>query len=212
MIRLWQHISMIPHRNHPPEQLVLEMIFDRCQEHGYRIHFHDSKSLDDHAVGCSAYVSGKDIHIAARNYYWFEILMHEYAHVCQDLDSWHEDPWDDYYWQTFDGWLLRDLEVPEKPLKECTGVIARCELDAERRVVRMIKKHRLTRISIENYIRQANAYVYSYEATRITRAWPKRNPSEVSDITALMPTRFIRKDRVHCLPRGYLDLYRKHCI
>lgn len=69
------------------------------------------------------------------------------------------------------------------------------ELDCEKRAVKKIKRHKLS-LDLENYIRRANVYLYSWPEFMNLRCWyqPHKKPYDDPEILANMPTKLLTLD------------------
>lgn len=131
--------------------------------------------------------------------------------VCTDVEGWamtlaHELGHLQQYRERFLAYRQADLEAFEEKLmggqkkmdygklRNLTRAIQRCELDAERRALRLARVFHLTD-DLEKYTRQANRYVWSYEVARQVGIpigkWPKRSEDLRELIDSQMPTRLI---------------------
>jgi len=106
---------------------------------------------------------------AMGNPHWLEILVHESCHMQQWIAK-------SKLWTkcTFKGedvndviedWVERKVELTEAQLEYCIRKVQHVELDCEQRSVEKIKEFNLP-IDINKYIKQANAYIYSYAAIK----------------------------------------------
>lgn len=132
----------------------------------------------------------------------FETFIHEYCHFLQ----WKEKDgivdymkWDKSVTVFFE-WLARTRKrCPEKYLYG----VQECELDCDRRVIELIKKHDL-KVDIDDYIQQSNAYILSFRY-----AWEKRIPEDKpwpecyhASILKYAPKKhFTKEDLPHLLER-----------
>ena len=105
---------------------------------------------------------------------WFPIFVHESCH----MDQWIENslawcgttgPNDEDYTESFWDWL-DGKDVPKASLDKSIRALQYLEEDCERRTVKKIKKYDLP-IDIDDYIRHANLYIFSYQYMKETRKW-----------------------------------------
>jgi hypothetical protein len=80
------------------------------------------------------------------------------------------------------------------------------EIDCEKRAVEKIKKHKLS-LDIDNYIRRANVYMFSWRYFLDLRCWyhPYYKPYENDELVAIMPTKFLSFNKYW---GGHEDIYR----
>lgn len=96
------------------------------------------------------------------------ILLHEYSHLTQwaeNCQAWAEHDKTKGMWGWLDG----------KPLKDARRVVEitqELEADCERRTVRLIRELDAP-IDLEEYCRQANAYVHFHNVIKDKRKWTK---------------------------------------
>ncbi len=120
---------------------------------------------------------------------WLPIFIHESCHLDQYLE-------DNYMWQkfgigydTFFNWLEGNIELDYDTLKKCCTDVIECELDCEKRSIKKIKKYGITSIKPSEYIKKANAYLYSIAYMMECRIW-KNGIYESDVINKLCPSKF----------------------
>lgn len=125
---------------------------------------------------------------------WMTILLHESCHMDQWLEGaevWKlgfKDGKDVY--DVLQDWLDGKREFTDFQRQE---VIYRClsiELDCERRTVEKIKRSGMEWY-VREYIRKANAYLWSYHMIKTKRRWYSIPPYEVPEILELMPEKLL---------------------
>ncbi len=141
---------------------------------------------------------------------WLGTLAHELCHVMQWLEC---EP--TYYGTAkmngndasayVDEWLEFEEDFDKKTMRRAAQLICDCELDNEKRTVRLIKKFKLP-IDIKRYIQSANSYLFFHQAMFENRSWYNKkmfNP-EVLDH---MPDHFLPDEsyKIGKMPRGYVD-------
>lgn len=145
----------------------------------------------------------KRITVCVRNTEWLTTLAHELGH----LDQWsaNSDVWraamkakvaEDAY-EDFDLWLSGRTAFSTREIRGVVRRIQRCELDAERRALRLIRTFGLD--DPKAYARVANFHVWQYEAARRLGIWVEASPA----LTAAMPDRLMRVAAVGDLPVGF---------
>lgn len=135
------------------------------------------------------------------NEHWPLVLFHEYCHVLQAQESKWATPEELKMFDDREDWSNGKLQLEREDLLRMTRVVQACELDCEKRVVELIKEYKIE-CNIEEYIRDSNAYVLTYEAERLLK---KAAPIGSSEKTAhLMPNTFITD--LGSLPSGFIDI------
>lgn len=206
------------HRKDPGEQAFLEEMLAHCREVGVSVRTAPRRQLWKRQVCTGIYhAESKSIWLARKHPLWWEVLIHEYCHLLQDLDgrdhAWFMSRSHDWKWQAFDDWVLHRRELRADRLLSATRVIQAMELDCDKRVVKILRKHDFPTIDIATYSMRSNAYAWSYEAARLTRKWTnKERPYRVPEIRALVPAQLIREDQLSELPEGYLELFIRKCV
>jgi len=132
----------------------------------------------------------KELVCAYKSSNGFETLIHEYHHFLQ----WKNRP---HFWKKCSGndnpflsWLHGD-ETSKNKLTRAFNKAIELERDCEINSVKFIKKHGLN-VDIERYIREANAYLYSYHYVKKYRNWP--------------PTTIYTKKLIEKMPNKILSL------
>lgn len=132
---------------------------------------------------------------------WLTTLAHELGH----MDQWLENTpaWagaasaeSDAY-TAFDDWIVRGKKTAGPALQSLVRRIQRCELDAERRALRLIRKYGLA--DPKAYAQVANFHVWQYEAARRFGRWVVAPVEYSSEI----PDRLMRIADIGKLPAGY---------
>lgn len=122
---------------------------------------------------CAGYFDEKKrvLMVATKSDYWFRIFLHEYAHMTQWLEN---IPLWARYAETradekMDAWLNGgDVENHEMYI----DIIRDLELDNEKRTVDIINEWKFNDIiDVNQYIKESNAYVLSYNRLKATRIW-----------------------------------------
>ena len=127
---------------------------------------------------------------------WFMVYLHEYGHFMQWKDnSFYFDKKDKRYIKSdeiIDNWI-DGKNYPQDIIIKAIRFIQKCELDCEKKVVKLIKKFNFP-IDIGEYIQEANSYIHFYNYVLIRRKWiPKRSPPpyEIKNIKKIFPKRFM---------------------
>jgi len=137
---------------------------------------------------------------------WLPIYVHEYCHFLQWRDgSVYFDPrYPRYCESTVDDWLAGNSFSKTKIFNSIEAS-KECELDCEKRVVKLIKKFNLP-MDVDNYIKRANVYVMFYNYVMIRRKWvPKGKPMpyNIKKLRELFPPRFLKS--YESIPMKYLQ-------
>jgi hypothetical protein len=132
---------------------------------------------------------------------WMTVLMHESSHMDQWVEQCRE--WRDGFidgrdvYDTLDQWLEGKLELGSQELDD---VIRRCvaiELDCEKRTLVKMAKGGMVWYT-HDYVRKANAYIWSYYMVKVRRRWYSVPPYEVFEVWGPMPDRFMElEDYLH---------------
>lgn len=127
-----------------------------------------------------------------KEYEWFGVLIHEYAHFLQ----WRDDTkiWNKYcdYDITYSQILLK----PEKYKKELLALM-NLELDCEKRAYKIIKNNNL--FDYKEYAQNANSILYKYAFLYNYNKWPDDN-RKYRKVQKICPTKLL--DNV----KDYLDI------
>ena len=148
---------------------------------------------------------------------WITILAHESSHMDQSVEN--SDVWKklvdsrigtkDVY-DFIDEWI-NGKEFTQNQLDTFFKIAINTELDCEKRTVEKLKKYELP-VNIEEYIQNANAYVYFYLIIQKYRKWyiAGKEPYRIKEITSEMPTNF--NNDYNILPENLEKLYVKYCF
>jgi hypothetical protein len=134
-------------------------------------------------------------------------LIHEESHFDQwkDLDSIWYKPQMESSANRFFNWLsgASENKNPEKDAKK----IIELEADCERRTIKKIKKRWSELISTEDYVRSANAYMFSYLWMARSRKWIGDFASKQKYVNQF-PSKM--KKKYEKLPLKFLSLFEEH--
>ena len=143
-------------------------------------------------------------------------VVHEFCHTRQYIEK---DPcyWingdtkiTDSMYEKWDKWIAKESEYTEEEIDEFITICMQVEANCERRTVEMIKEFKLP-IDIEQYTKEANAYILFYRVMQKERKWCNvKDPAEINTILELMPTEIVTDLRT--LPNGYYELVAKNCL
>jgi hypothetical protein len=169
----------------------------KCKYHGVNLVLTPSKQViltDDYKNECSGYFSGDEKLLVvacgkpAKN--WIDVLVHESCH----MDQWiKNDPrleeWGaacSSMWDYLQGIKL----LNSTQLRKVEDLVIENELDCEKRSVEKIKEWGLP-ISIENYIKESNTYVFSYRLMGKYKRFPSGLAKDRKLVEAA-PKRFLK--------------------
>lgn len=188
----------------------------QCIQHmtnsGITIKFINGKPLKEGKFVYSGYFDGYNkvfcVDVNEPLEYWIKVFVHEYCHFLQYLDGLINE---DYYATSiFSDWVAGDARVTKRVLNKHCKLIQFIELDAERRALRLIKKHKLP-INTSEYTQEANYSVLLFTMTKKYRKWFTSRSYQARDvIVASMPKRLITS--FSKMPDGFEDLVLEHCV
>ena len=158
----------------------------------------------DNNIITSGYFDDTSLVVAGGKKDWVDVLAHESSHMDQFLQKDPTYMHSDNSLNAIDGWLAgKEFSNTDLIRKIC--VIVKMELDCERRTVAKLKKYKIYP-SMENYIKQVNAYLLGYWATFRDRVWcpfPYNNKKIVNK----MPGKFL-PIKTYCNPLNeYLEYF-----
>jgi hypothetical protein len=159
----------------------------------------DSKTL---AVG-----TGSPIRI------WFPILLHEYNHMLQWIEKTrHWTKKSEKLGEDFFEWLEGDKEFSKEKLKKIIKSVRDCEVDCEERTAKMIKENPQIGLNVDQYIKEANAYLFFYKIVEKYRKWSKSAPYRIKEIVELMPNAILNLDDYDNPSKEYEELVVERCL
>lgn len=198
-------MTKLPRRRHPIESEFLSRAIQKAESAGFRVMFKPTTNLIPREVVRGLfYQHAKQIVIAARDPEWFHVFLHEFCHLEQLLEGLWSSHREYVCWELLDAWFSGKRELRADHLTRCVRTIQACELDAEKRAARYIRKYKFPSISLDEHIRSANVYVLSYEAKRRNR-FVYRDTRFPRHLLDMVPAGFIR--RMDYLPPGFLEHY-----
>jgi hypothetical protein len=123
---------------------------------------------------------------------WYELFLHEYCHFQQYYENKYIDAEDLSAENALQEWLEGDKSLSDKQIRSYVRRILASELDCERRVIRLVKKNRLS-VDTKEYIRSANACLLSYLfLNNKEKDIYKYHLWDVDEIINLLPTKFLK--------------------
>lgn len=144
---------------------------------------------------------------------WLKLFIHESCHMDQDIEQvsvWLASEISDTNAFTIvDEWLNGIIELSPKQIETYIDMMQAIELDCEKRAIAKIKKYKL-KIDQTQYIKEANAYLYFYEALKETRKWtkPGKGAYRIPEIVAICPDTYQKEYKSN---REVIELIKKLC-
>lgn len=133
----------------------------------------------------------------------FGIFVHEFSHFLQwkaQTELWKNGEKASIL---FDRWINQKAHsFSKKHLKD----IQLLELDCDRRALKLIKKYDLP-IDVDDYIKQSNSYVLSYNYLYEQRKFFNFSAYAHKDILKLVPDKHISDDDISMELSGYRELF-----
>jgi hypothetical protein len=172
----------------------LELVQEDCLKHGVEIVFHPNAEIKlSKNIDVSGYWNDEELKLCVAVYceQWLTVLAHEYGHFCQWKENKFSDKATSQAYSDFDDWIDKKKELSKNRLEKTCELIQACELDCEKRALKLIKKYKLYK-NHKLYIQKANSYVLGYEAAKIKRKWFKTSPEGINKVLSNMPKTFTR--------------------
>jgi hypothetical protein len=120
----------------------------------------------------------KVLYVACLGPDWAMTMAHELSHIHQFLEK--HPLWASAESHELEEWIAGRKRLNLIKAKSMCRAVQRLELDAERRTVALARKWNLTD-DLATYVRNANRYIWSWEISRVNRAWPKWETKKVSE-------------------------------
>jgi hypothetical protein len=160
---------------------LLKIIKTNLKSNGFSLTLSPTKEVLADGLGCSGYFcdTTKVLVVATKKSKkdWIATLLHEYCHFLQFIEecpfyaeytSSNPQITYDYLDDSYRGLTQTEYEA----LVVSIEATQRVELDCERRVIALIKEHKLQRyINIKEYSQKATAYVLFYQIMLAERRW-----------------------------------------
>lgn len=146
---------------------------------------------------------------------WMTILMHESSH----MDQWVEkcEPWRqgvrdgrDVY-DVLQDWLDRKVELSSDEQDDVVGRCIAIELDCEKRTLEKMRRLGMVMYTYD-YVRKANAYIWSYYMVQVRRRWYSVAPYEVFEVWGGMPDRFMDLERYTSMTLEMSSVFDRYCF
>jgi len=139
---------------------------------------------------------------------WFPTAVHEFNHM---LQWWEDSPYwvgegDEHLWD----WLAGEKNLRPRRAKRYVMSALRCELDCERRSLKMAQVLDLPGDFWTNYAKIANAYIYFYHLVLKHRKWYQigKEPYNIPALVEAMPNHF--NNNYETIPERLVVLYEHH--
>lgn len=142
---------------------------------------------------------------------WYPVLVHESCHLDQYIEK--SPVWTNALIGGIEAvnilelWINHQIELNDEQLWKIIDAARDLELDCERRTIQKFKKYSMP-INVEQYTKQANAYIYLYNIVAMTRSWFKTEPYYAERIWSQMPSDFNRNYKF--LPISVMSLFINH--
>lgn len=159
-----------------------------CIANNIRCQFIPQQHIMSDGIKCSGYFDERDLIVATKKDDWFDVFVHESCHLDQFLENIEIYKVSDNSLSVIENWLSGKKYSQPTLLRSFKNNIL-LELDCEIRTVKKLKKHKI-KIDLNQYKKQANAYLFSYWATFRDRKWfdfPYHNTAIVNK----MPSKFL---------------------
>ena len=141
---------------------------------------------------------------------WLGTLAHELCHVMQWLEC------EPTYYGTqkmpgadasafLDEWLEFETEFPKRTIRRAVQLTVDCELDNEKRSLRMLKKFKLP-VDEKRYIQAANSYLFFHQVMFENRTWYNKKMFD-PQVLDHMPDHFLpdASYKIGKMPREYVE-------
>lgn len=188
-------------------QKVIADVSKKCLDNKISFKLINKRLVDIHNLPCSGYFDEDSLVVATNkknSMCWVSTLLHESCHMDQFLQKSKYYVSDIIGLDVVEGWIAKQDMSENKLLKGFYNTIG-LELDCEKRTVRKIKKYKLP-INIEKYIQEANAYLFAYVYSLLSRKWYEA-PYEKKNIVEHMPTKFLTIDKYFIEYKNYRKFY-----
>lgn len=140
---------------------------------------------------------------------WLGTLAHELSHVMQWLECeptyMAGDMPEGDASMIVDDWLAFKKDFDKRTLKKAIQITIDCELDNEKRTVRMLRKFKLPVVE-KRYIQAANSYLFFHQVVFENRTWYNKQMFS-SEVIKHMPDHFLPDEsyKIGKMPREYVE-------
>lgn len=172
---------------------IIADVASLCVQNNITFRLEWSSAITEDEFACSGYFDESSLVVATKKPKkdWITTLLHESCHMDQwlstDAAAWVSD---EKGLLIVEEWL-KDSIIDKKQAKIGFRNTVDLELDCEKRTVQKIKYYDL-KISTEEYIQKANAYLFSYVHSFHNKKWYPQ-PYEKFHIWSQMPKTFLSK-------------------
>ena len=186
-------------------QPFLEYAKDYITKNDGRLIIRNVKYLSDggrHSGSCD----GKEIIVAGKCSKFMEVFVHEFAHFTQAVDKaplWENGSDGTHFWN----WLAKKESSDGIKLWDELIDIILVERDCELRSLKLIKKFDIP-ISLKDYTKSANLYLYYYHFCFLKRKWMS-NYTDLykSELFFKMPEKIIPKSKISNIDMNMMKLF-----
>lgn len=179
--------------------------FDKADLHDVTVNLSSNRTVEEGGVECNGFFEADDedendeptlaVAIGQPFERWFPVFVHEACHMDQWIEQHHT--WNASHSKLIDSldllslWFEHKIELTHEQFMKWVKVSRDCELDCERRAVKIIKKYNLPLDPIQ-YTKRANSYIFFYTLMWYTRNWyiPNKEPYNVPEFVDIMPEHF----------------------
>jgi len=159
-------------------------------EYGMKLVIGRGKFVNSGNSRCEGYFSESEkiIRIAGDNQYFFQTLVHEYAHFLQYINKVKIYTKSDKAGVIVENWFSGKNYDP-KILKRAFLLVRAMERDCEKRAVKLIDKFNLN-IDKKLYVKRAHCYIYSHFMMEKTRKYGtyRKSPYFSKNVLKIMPS------------------------
>lgn len=162
----------------------------KCISNKIGLNLEFKKVVDEQEFPCSGFFDEKTLTVATNKkdeLEWVGVIIHESCHLDQYLEKSPVYMKDDLGLYIVEDWIKGKQKDKKKAIKAFMDTVY-MELDCEMRSVKKFKKYKI-KFNEKEYIRQANAYLYSYVYAFLNKKWYP-TPYEKKSIVKNMPTKF----------------------
>lgn len=140
---------------------------------------------------------------------WLGTLAHELSHVMQWLECeptyMAGDMPEGEASVIVDDWLGSTKDFDKRTIRKAIQVTVDCELDNEKRTVRMLRKFKLP-VAKKRYIQAANSYLFFHQVVFENRTWYNKKMFS-PEVIKHMPDHFLPDEsyKIGKMPREYVE-------
>lgn len=164
----------------------------KCVTNKMGLNLEFKKVVDEQEFPCSGFFDEKSLVVATNKKNkldWIGTVIHESCHLDQFIEKSAVYMKDDLGLYVVEDWIKGKQNDKKKALNAFMDTI-HMELDCEIRSVKKFKKYKI-KFNEKEYIKQANAYLYSYVYAFLNKKWFP-TPYEKKSIVKHMPFKFLK--------------------